>query len=277
MAPRGLRGPTASVLLRFLWLQGDDRRSDTAPLSPVPAGCAAFRLSPMKPRQDGPAMRLQPLTETGLRQIHHWFDHPEVQSRLGGRSWIRTQLQLTREDPGSVFRGAVVLRCHAWIGLDQEGTPVAFLCGDVYDRWVRYHGEGPDGPLLTEADPRRAMGLAYLVDPDRWRHGHGRAALDAVVAHPATRDVETFFFGIDADNHASRNCAESAGFTLTDPEPDHEEMLYYSRAAPTARAPRAGRLTGEEACPGSGGGRTSCSPRRNHGSVQGPGPGTGTG
>ncbi|MEU5042230.1 GNAT family N-acetyltransferase [Streptomyces griseorubiginosus] len=175
-------------------------------------------------------MRLQPLTETGLRQIQHWFDHPEVQSRLGGRSWIHSQLRLTREPPGTAFRGAVVLRCHAWIGLDQAGTPAAFLCGDVYDRWVRYHGEGPDGPLLTEADPRRAMGLAYLVDPDRWRHGHGRAVIEAALAHPATRDVETFFCGIDADNHASRNCAESAGFTLTDPEPDHEEMLYYRRA-----------------------------------------------
>ncbi|WP_141208532.1 GNAT family N-acetyltransferase [Streptomyces griseorubiginosus] len=175
-------------------------------------------------------MRLQPLTETGVRRIQHWFDHPEVQRRLGGRSWIRSQLQLTREHPGTAFRGAVVLRCHAWIGLDQAGKPVAFVCGDVYDRWVRYRGEGPDGPLLTVADPRRAMGLAHLVDPVRWRHGYGRAVLEAALAHPAARDVETFFCGIDADNHASRICAESAGFTLTDPEPDHEEMLHYRRA-----------------------------------------------
>ena len=180
---------------------------------------------------DGHGMRLQPLTETGAHQIEHWFDHPEVQSRLGDRSWIHRQLRLIGQHSGTVFRGAVVLRFHAWIGLDQAGTPVAFICGDVYDRWVRYHGEGPDGPILSDADPRLAMGLAYLVDPSRRRHGGGLSVLRTVLTHPATRDVETFFCGIDADNHASRHCAESAAFTL--PEPDHEGMLYYRRTRPS--------------------------------------------
>ncbi|MFE3855203.1 GNAT family N-acetyltransferase [Streptomyces griseorubiginosus] len=176
---------------------------------------------------DGQGMRLQPLTETGAHQIEHWFDHPEVQNRLGDRSWIHRQLQLIGQRPGAAFRGAVVLRSHAWIGLDETGSPVAFICGDVYDRWVRYHGEGPEGPILSDTDPRRAMGLAYLVAPSRRRQGHGRSTLRTVLTHPATGDVETFFCGIDADNHASRHCAESAGFTLPDPEPDHEGMLYY--------------------------------------------------
>ncbi|MFC8428245.1 GNAT family N-acetyltransferase [Streptomyces sp. NPDC057253] len=178
---------------------------------------------------DAPEMRLRPLTETGAHQIEHWFDHPEVQSRLGDRSWIHRQLRLIGRPSSTVFRGATVLRSHAWIGLDQSGTPVAFICGDVYDRWVRYHGEGPDGPLLSEAAPGRALGLAYLVDPSRRRHGYGRSALRSVLTHPATGDVDTFFLGIDADNNASRHCAESAGFTLPDPEPDHEGMLYYRR------------------------------------------------
>ncbi|MEU0409355.1 GNAT family N-acetyltransferase [Streptomyces griseorubiginosus] len=182
---------------------------------------------------DGRGMRWEPLTETGADQIEHWFDHPEVQSRLGDRSWIHRQLRMIGQHPGTVFRGAVVLRYHAWIGLDQGGTPVAFICGDVYDRWVRYHGEGPDGPILSDADPRRAMGLAYLVAPSHWRQGYGRSALQAVLTHPATGDVETLFCGIDADNDASRNCAESAGFTLPDPEPDHEGMLYYRRTRPS--------------------------------------------
>ncbi|WP_449348369.1 GNAT family N-acetyltransferase [Streptomyces shaanxiensis] len=182
---------------------------------------------------DGQGMRLQPLTETGAHQIEHWFDHPEVQNRLGDRSWIHRQLQLIGQRPGAVFRGAVVLRTHAWIGLDETGTPVAFICGDVYDRWVRYHGEGPEGPVLSDTDPRRAMGLAYLVAPSRRRQGHGRSALRTVLTHPATGDVETFFCGIDADNHASRHCAESAGFTLPDPEPDHEGMLYYRATRPS--------------------------------------------
>ncbi|MDX3510950.1 GNAT family protein [Streptomyces caniscabiei] len=176
---------------------------------------------------DSPRMRLRPLDETGARQIEHWFDHPEVQRRLGGRSWIHRQLRLLGEQARATFRGATVLRAHGWLGLDPAGTPVAFVCGDVYDRWVRYHGEGPEGPLLSDAAPGPALGLAHLVDPERWRHGHGRSALRAVLAHPDAGDVRTFFLGLDADNHASRRCAASAGFTLPDPEPDHEGMLYY--------------------------------------------------
>lgn len=92
----------------------------------------------------------------------------------------------------------MVLSSHGWIGLDQAGMSVALICGDVYDRWVRYHGEGPEVPILSDADPRLAMGLAYLVDPDRRRHGYGRFALQAVLTHPDVGDVQTFFCGIDA-------------------------------------------------------------------------------
>ncbi|WP_415937273.1 GNAT family N-acetyltransferase [Streptomyces sp. 039-1] len=178
---------------------------------------------------DGRQMQLQPLTETGAHQIEHWFDHPEVERRLGGRFWIHRELRMISRHSPTVFRGAVVLRAHGWIGLDHRGKPVAFICGDVYDRWVRYHGEGCKGPVLSDTDPRVAMGLAYVVDPDRWRHGYGRSALQAVLNHPDASDAHTFFCGIDVDNRASRTCAESAGFTLADLEPDHEGMLYYRR------------------------------------------------
>ncbi|MDX2806403.1 GNAT family N-acetyltransferase, partial [Streptomyces scabiei] len=78
-----------------------------------------------------------------------------------------------------------------------------------------------------------ALGLAYLVAPDRWRQGYGRSALRAVLSHPDADDVRTFFCGIDADNHASRRCVASAGFTLVDHAPDHEGMLYYRHRRPT--------------------------------------------
>ncbi|MDX3517859.1 GNAT family protein [Streptomyces scabiei] len=181
----------------------------------------------------GRRIRLRPLTEAGAHQIEHWFDHPEVQRRLGGRSWIHSQLRLLGQDSGAAFRGATVLRSHGWIGLDEAEAPVAFICGDVYDRWVRYHGEGPDGPVLSEADPRPALGLAYLVAPDRWRQGYGRSVLRAVLSHPDADDVRTFFCGVDADNHASRRCVAAAGFTPIDQAPDHEGMLYYRHCRPT--------------------------------------------
>lgn len=170
---------------------------------------------------------LEPLTSALASRIEPWFDDPEVQHRLGGRFWIHRALRLNQESPGASFRGKVVLRSHSWVA-HAAGTPVAFIGGDVYDRWTRYHGDTPDGePILSEVDPRRSMGLSYVVDPARWRQGHGRATLHAAVTHPAVADVHAFYCGIDSDNHASQKCCEAAGFHLTNPEPDHEDTLYY--------------------------------------------------
>lgn len=173
-------------------------------------------------------MILRPLTSEGAYAIEHWFDDPEVNNRLGGRPWIHRALHLLDEPAGDVYRGRVVLRSHAWLALDDDGTPVAFIGGEVYDRYVRYHGEGKP---LTDEDRRTSIGLAYAVDPTRWGQGHGRAALAAVLAHPEVADVEVFFCGIDPDNHASRRCAAAAGFELVDPNPDFEDMLYYRRTS----------------------------------------------
>ena len=73
------------------------------------------------------------------------------------------------------------------------------------------------------------MAIGYVVDPARWRQGYGRAAIETVLAHPGLADVRLWVCGIDADNTASRRCAESAGFRLTDPAPDFEDVLYYRR------------------------------------------------
>jgi RimJ/RimL family protein N-acetyltransferase len=183
--------------------------------------------SGLKSRMTLEPMDLQPLTASAVQQIEHWFDHPEVQARLGGRFWIHRELRLIAERPGSSFRGATVLRSYGWIGLDEAAAPVAFIGGDVYDRWVRYDGEGPDGPLLSDDDPRLSMGLGYVVDPARWRRGYGRAAIKAVLDDPGLRDVQTFFCGIEVDNHASRRCAQASGLHLVDPRPDQENMVYY--------------------------------------------------
>ena len=184
-----------------------------------------------------PTLSLHPFTAAAAHHIEHWFDHPEVQRRLGGRFWIHRELRLIRQRPGDIFRGKTVLRCYGWIGLDQAHTPVAFIGGTVYDRWARYHGEGPHRPLLSDVDPRPTMSLTYVVDPTRWRHSYARAAIQTVLHHPDLTDVETFFCGIDADNQASRRCATAAGFHPTDPHPDHEDTLYYRRERPTTTHP----------------------------------------
>jgi RimJ/RimL family protein N-acetyltransferase len=160
-------------------------------------------------------LTLRPLSESAATEIEHWFDHPEVRHRLGGRPWIHRAVHLLDAPVGEMFRGRKVLRAHGWIADDADGTPVANIGGDVYDRF--------DSARVV------SMGLGYVVDPSRWRTGLGRAAIETVLRHPAVRDVALFFCGIDADNHASRRCAESAGFHLTDPVPDHEDTLYYRR------------------------------------------------
>jgi RimJ/RimL family protein N-acetyltransferase len=172
------------------------------------------------------SVSLRPLTAAGAGQIEHWFDHPEVRHRLGGRSWIHRGL--VAEPPGP-FRGMMVLRAHSWLAMDEAELPVGFIGGEVYDRWVRYHGEGPSGPVLSDEQMRTSMGLGYVVDPTRWRRGYGRACLEAVIVHPDAADVDVFFCGIDADNEASQRCAMAVGFRLVDPEPDHEEMLSFRR------------------------------------------------
>jgi RimJ/RimL family protein N-acetyltransferase len=178
----------------------------------------------------GHVLTLRPLTKAGAYEIEHWFDQPEVRHRLGDRFWIHRAVRLLREaeqaKPGEMFRGKKVLRSYGWLADDADGTPVAHIGGEVYDRWVRYHGEGKptDGEIRAVT-----MGLGYVVDPARWRRGYGRAAIEAVLAHPDLADVELWTCGIDADNIASQRCAESAGFHLADPAPDFEGMLYYQR------------------------------------------------
>ncbi len=71
------------------------------------------------------------------------------------------------------------------------------------------------------------MGLAYVVDPNRWRKGFGRATLRAVVESTETADVRLFAAGTDGDNAASQRCLLSAGFSVEQPEPDWEDTVYY--------------------------------------------------
>lgn len=194
--------------------------------------CSAISSPYSRSRGGRPPVSLCPLTVAAIKQIEHWFEHPEVQRRLGDRSWIHRELHLISERVATRFRGKTVLRSHGWIVLDHVQTPVAFIEGDVYDRFVRYYGEGRDGPVLSDEDVRRTMGFAYVVDPARWRRGYGRAAIQAVLRDPDVDDVELFFCGIDADNTASRRCASAAGFQLVDPEPDFEGMLYFRRGRP---------------------------------------------
>jgi RimJ/RimL family protein N-acetyltransferase len=172
------------------------------------------------------ALRLVPFTPDLLDAVLPWFDHPEVQRRLGGRSWPERELALRTAPHAEVFRGRRVLRAHTFVLLDGAGVPVAQIGGDVYDRWTLWD---PASERVTATSAGRAMGSAYVVDPARWGLGFGRAALLALVAAPELADVEQFVLGIDPDNAASLGAAAAAGFRPLTTEPDAEDVLYLRR------------------------------------------------
>ena len=158
-----------------------------------------------------------------LPRVLPWFDHSEVQRRLGGRTWPERELVLRKATRGEEFRGRRVLRAHSYVALDDDRAPVAQIGGDVYDRWTLWD---PVAERVTRADERRTMGAAYVVDPQRWGRGHGAATLRALVGLAELADVEQFVLGIEPDNAASLGVARAAGFTPLTTEPDAEQMVY---------------------------------------------------
>jgi RimJ/RimL family protein N-acetyltransferase len=121
-----------------------------------------------------------------------------------------------------------VLRAHSWVAFDDAGAAVAHIGGEVYDRWCRYT-EGPDGPVIDAVEPGPAMGLAYVVDPRRWRSGFGTATLRAAMDAAEVADVVLFAAGIETGNVASARCATAAGLLPETAIPDWEDMIHHIR------------------------------------------------
>jgi hypothetical protein len=112
-------------------------------------------------------VRLVQFTAELLLRVQPWFQHPVVRRRLGGPEWPVPELRLMVSRLGEEYRGRKVLRTQSWVAVDDGGVPLGKVGGDVYDRWTRYDGSRPDEPAVTVAEPGRAMGLAYVVDPAR--------------------------------------------------------------------------------------------------------------
>ena len=173
-----------------------------------------------------PTIDLVPFEPELLLRVLPWFDHPEVQRRLGGRTWPERELALRNAERGEEFRGRRVLRAHTYVALDDAGAPVAQIGGDVYDRWTLWD---PATEQVTATHEGRAMGAAYVVDPARWGRGYGTATLRALTATADLADVEQFVLGIEPDNLASLGVARGAGFQPLTTEPDAEDMVYLHR------------------------------------------------
>jgi RimJ/RimL family protein N-acetyltransferase len=175
-----------------------------------------------------PPVTLAPFTADLLAVVQPWYRNPEVVRRLGGREWPERELQLLESGIGDMFRGRRVMRTHSWVAFDGSGSAVAKIGGEVYDRWCRYT-EGPDGSVVDAVERGPAMGLAYVVDPRRWRRGFGTAALFAAMHAPEVADVVLLAAGIEPDNVASARCAAAAGLVPDTAVPDWEGIVYHIR------------------------------------------------
>ncbi|WP_127507437.1 GNAT family N-acetyltransferase [Actinoplanes solisilvae] len=163
--------------------------------------------------RDNQQVMLVPFTAELLPTVQVWFEDAEVRRWLGGPDWPAQSLRMHGQGLGEEFRGRRVLRDHSWVALDDDGEPVGLIGGEVYDHW-----DETAGP---------AMGLAYVVDPRRWRQGYGAAMLRAVVGSDEVADVVVFAAGIEPENKASVRCAVAAGFRPENGEPDHEGIVHH--------------------------------------------------
>ena len=176
-------------------------------------------------------MRLVDFGAEDIERIERWFDDPETQQRLGGRDWIRRAPTLLQLTPGDEYRGKVVTGRRMWLALDNVGAPVAFIDGEMYDRYAAWDGSDWDHPVVSDVVDVPSMGLSLRVDPKRRCLGYGSATILAVVEHQDLVHIRLFFGSVEADNVASIRCLAKSGFVLRSAQRDFEGMLHYSLEA----------------------------------------------
>ena len=160
-------------------------------------------------------MDLVPFRGEHLATIEPWFDDADTQHHLGGRAWIRRELELIATMPGRRFRGRTVVSRHGWIALER-GQPVAFVGAEVYD-------------------DNSASG-SVVVAPDARGRGLAGRALQAMVDRTELRTVHTYWSDVDAGNVASRRVLERLGAAV-DTTPDEDGMLAVTFVAETPSHP----------------------------------------
>jgi RimJ/RimL family protein N-acetyltransferase len=73
-----------------------------------------------------------------------------------------------------------------------------------------------DGAVIGKAGCWRLPEIGFILDPDHWRRGLGREALEAVIAHVfANFPVEALTADVDPRNAASLALLRSLGFVET--------------------------------------------------------------
>ena len=173
-------------------------------------------------------VRLVEFEAEDVARIEQWFDDAETQRRLGGRAWIQHMPSLLGSTIGDEFRGKFVTGRRMWLALNEAGAPVAFVDGEMYDRYCAWDGSDWDHPVVSDVVELPSMGFSLVVDPARRRQGYGTATIRAIVALPDLSPIRLFFGSVEADNIASIRCLVKAGFGARSPESDFEGFVHYS-------------------------------------------------
>ena len=182
-----------------------------------------------------PIVNLRPLTRSDVVAITPWFEDPDTRRYLGGSDWPAAMLDHGERAVSETFRGALQTAAHHYLAEVEDRAAGYIDCG-TFDRATVYGGEGPDGPIITEAIEVATGSIAFAVDPAVRRRGVGGAMIAALLARPELAFVELFEAGVETENVACRRCLEAAGFCMRSPEPDYEGMLYYRAARPAEGA-----------------------------------------
>jgi ribosomal protein S18 acetylase RimI-like enzyme len=127
---------------------------------------------------------------------------------------------------GEEFRGAVQTGAYRYLAAS-KGRSFRLRRLRTFDRCAVYAGEGPDGPIITEAIDVATGSIAFAVDPGHRRRRLGRAMIAAPMRRSELGFVELFEAGVEPENTARRRCVEGAGFHVRSQQPAWEGMLYY--------------------------------------------------
>jgi RimJ/RimL family protein N-acetyltransferase len=174
----------------------------------------------------GRDVSLRTFARADLPIIESWFRDPQTMRCVGGPEWPATMLDRAERIVGEEFRGAVQTGAYRYLAAS-EGAPFGSVDCGTFDRCAVYAGDGPDGPIITEAIDVSTGSIAFAVDPGHRRRRLGRAMIAALMRRSELRFVELFEAGVEPENTASRRCLEGAGFHPRSPQPDWEGMLYY--------------------------------------------------
>lgn len=154
------------------------------------------------------AYRLEALTPALVCEIEDWFDDCETQRYLGGREWIRRELDLIVSQPGTEFRGSTVIERLGLVARDRSSTPVAFVTIEVYDD--------------------ATAGIAFVVAPTCRGRGVARGLLSGLLDLPELWPVKCLTGAVEPENIACRRALAAARFTIASIV-DDEGMLRVER------------------------------------------------